>query len=185
MDKVKRRQDRPISLLASIIALLAILLSPNPAFCHPIDMDALAQIESSNNPKAYNKKSQARGLYQITPIVLKHYNYVNMTEKDYYVEYDLNLPEINTKIANWYLNWLFKYIQRNYHKGIYNPDYERAWEDILIAYNWGPNNWRKWSNSEGKIKLPKETQAYLRRYQEITSESLYERRKWTDALLNP
>ena len=33
-----------------------------------VDMSIIATIESSNNPAAYNERTNATGLYQITPI---------------------------------------------------------------------------------------------------------------------
>ena len=53
----------------------------------PVNYDAIAQIESSGNPKAFNKKSKARGLLQITPIALADWNQMN--PKQTYSEKDL------------------------------------------------------------------------------------------------
>ena len=44
-------------------------------------MNYIYEIESSNNPAAYNKRSKATGLGQITPIALKQFN--NRTGKKY------------------------------------------------------------------------------------------------------
>jgi len=145
------------------VMVLTIILLAKDAFAHPIDMDAIATIESSNNPKAFNEQSGARGLYQITPLCLKHYNqavdekpiipkrhwncnksgeycvysYTGIGEKpgysENYTKDDLFELGINKAIANWYFGWL----------------YDRTWtiKDTLIAYNWGIGNWRKWKST--------------------------------------
>ena len=147
-------------------SLLFLLLSgASPLLGHPVDMEALAMIESSNNPKAYNARSQARGLYQITPIVLKHWN---QTHGDSAMVEDLFVPKENTMIANWYLNWLY--------------DRCLTVKDTLISYNWGIGHWRRWRKAIDKFPptkeelelygLPKETQDYLDKYEKLTEEKL-------------
>ena len=54
--------------LLTMMALMACMLAAGTKTTVAyIDMQALATIESGNNPLAYNKKSKATGLYQITP----------------------------------------------------------------------------------------------------------------------
>ena len=121
-----------------------------------IILSIIAQIESNNNPTAYNPKTQAVGLYQITPICLKEYNSYHKTK---YTKKDLFNPKINKKIAFWYLNKRIPQMLKYY-------GYKITVENILICYNWGIGNFIKWK--QGRIKkLPKETRDYLRKYFEL------------------
>jgi soluble lytic murein transglycosylase-like protein len=113
-----------------------------------IALDKIRKIESNDNPKAYNRYSQARGLYQITPICLKEYN--NFHDIKYSLE-ELYNPEINTRIAEWYLQVRIPQMLKHYHK----PDTD---ENRIIAYNAGI----MWVVN-GK-PLPKETKEYIRKY---------------------
>jgi len=112
-----------------------------------IDLKKIAAIESSNNPKAYNKYSKARGLYQITPICLKDYNLCN---KKKYREEDLFNPEVNTAIAKWYFNIRIPQLLKAKKQNITTTN-------ILVAYNAG-------IRSVGKWNLPKETRNYIKKY---------------------
>lgn len=156
MRRVRQALQRAVPYLWAAATLLLLL---SEAGAHPVDMEVLAQIESSGNPKAFNQRTKARGLYQITPIVLRQYNseHSAMVTED-----DLFNSRVNKAIANWYLDWLF----------------EKCWTvyDTLIAYNWGIGRWRTWrqkvvggySLSEGLSYLPKETRLYIRKYNELT-----------------
>jgi hypothetical protein len=118
---------------------------------HPINMKILAEIESSNNPKAYNKKTEARGLYQITPLVFKQFREANLGNP--FTLSALFEPNMAKFVADWYLDWLSK---RCY-----------VVDDILISWNWGYGHWRKWAD-KGAVYgcLPKETQKFLIKYHE-------------------
>jgi len=145
------------------------------AFAHPINMKILAEIESSNNPNAcsYRGCKYGRGTYQISEIVLKQYlsddarpQFMNATDwldKDKFTPEKLFDPKVNKFIANYYLSWLHKYTI-NHYDGVMNPEWV---DDVLISWNWGPNNWRKWNEKSGAYKdLPKETQDFLKKYHE-------------------
>ena len=120
-----------------------------------IDMERIKMIESSGDPTAFNKKSGARGLYQITPICLREWNSNHWREQ--YTLDDLFDPEINYRIANWYMNIKIPFYLRVY--GI-----EDIPENRVIAYNWGIGNLRKYIR--GRKTLPKETKNYLLKYNE-------------------
>lgn len=65
-------------------------------------MYAMEQTESSGNPLAINKRTGARGLFQILPGIhggLEHYN--TFTKGTNYTENDLFNPDVNIKIATW------------------------------------------------------------------------------------
>jgi len=74
-----------------------------------------------------NKKSKARGLYQITEICLKEYNHYNKKE---YKSIQLYNPNINYKIAYWYINIRIPQMLRYYKKEI-------TIKNILICYYGG------------------------------------------------
>ncbi len=127
-----------------------------------IDYDAIIQIESAGNPRAYNKNSGARGLMQITPIVLKEWNNLHPNEKCSLN--DLYNPEINKKIGIWYLE--------NRIKRIYLPNVglTGSIENILAAYNWGIGNLEKNGDAvENFNTLPTETREYIGKYNKINS----------------
>lgn len=155
--------------LFPLLLLCFTLNNSAPVWCHPIDMEILAQIESSNNPKAWNKKTNARGLYQITPIVLKQFkeNVPNMPFAMYCPGgirpgetcFDPNNPKFdlfdgiaNYHVAEWYLYWLDQHCDTA--------------DEILIAWNLGIGNLRKWQKSHWK-KLPKETKDFLEKYHKM------------------
>lgn len=162
--------------MRKIISSLIMLLVASNAYAHPIDMDAIAMIESSNNPDAVGASGEI-GLYQISPIVLKHFNQVKDNITGWYYRLcrddfetgglmyrdcsraDLFEEYINHQIASWYLGWLSARCG--------------TVDDILIAWNRGYGNWRKWvKNGRNYKKLPKVTQDYLKKYEKLTGEKL-------------
>ncbi|MCK9324731.1 MAG: lytic transglycosylase domain-containing protein [Bacteroidales bacterium] len=129
------------------ILIFIILLKCFSAYA--VDLDIIKNIESSGNPKAYNSTSNARGLYQITPICLKEWN--NFNPKETYTQDDLFDPAINRKIADWYLHVRIPKMIKHYKK--YLTD-----RNILIAYNAGISY-----VVSGK-ELPEETKSYIQKY---------------------
>jgi soluble lytic murein transglycosylase-like protein len=120
-----------------------------------VDLSVIKHIESRGNPVAYNKKSGARGLYQITPICLKEYN--NFHPKQKYTKLDLFRPDINKKIAEWYLNKRIPQLLKYYGLPV-------TIENTLWAYNAGI----------GKVVKniqPTETKNYIKHYREGVSKS--------------
>lgn len=112
-----------------------------------VDMNKIYFIESSNNPKAYNKRSQAKGLGQITPIVLKEWN--NFHPKAQVSDDDLFNADVNKQIAKWYMNERIPAMLKYFKK-------EDNARNRLIAYNAGIAR-------VGQV-LPKETDDYLKKY---------------------
>ena len=117
-----------------------------------IDMEKIAQIESSNNPLAWNKKDDSRGLFQITPICLEDYN--NFHPKAKHTMDDLWNVSISTLIADWYINQRIPQMLRYY-------DREDTVENRIIAFNAGISY-----VVSGK-SIPKITKDYLRKYGEL------------------
>ena len=108
-------------------------------------MSIIKQIESNGNARAYNSRSGAIGLYQITPVCLKEYN--NFNEPDY-ARADLYDPAINEKIARWYIEVRIPAMLRYYKK-------PTTTDNILICYNAGISY-----VVSGK-QLPAETKNYI------------------------
>ena len=113
-----------------------------------VDLAIIQHIESNGNVYAYNKASEARGLYQITPICLKEYN-------NYHKDATISLkglyePIQAYKVAYWYLNIRIPQLLKHYHK-------EVNLNNILIAYNAG-------IRAVIKGYMPKETRDYIRKY---------------------
>lgn len=131
-----------------LITIALCLMFGGLAMAFEVDMEAIKNIESGGNPLAFNSRSKAIGLYQITPICLKHYNTVNKASVK---PAELFNADINTKVSVWYFGWL---------KGRCSSITE-----VLIAYNWGLRNMRRWN---GNLKtLPKETRNYLLKYRKL------------------
>lgn len=120
------------------------------AWAEDIDMGAISTIESSNNPKAYNKHSGAMGTYQITKICLDDYNLYNAPT---IARNALYSPEINFKVAQWYMNKRIPQLLRHYK-------HEDTIENRIIAYNAG-------ISYVGK-PLPDETIKYIQKYKELS-----------------
>lgn len=143
-------QLRYIAVLLVVLFITVFALGVLTGKAHAgISMEAIKQIESGGNPKAYNKYSKATGLYQITPICLKHFNEVNKTSWKMDDMYD---PKKNERVAVWYFTWLER-------QGLED-------EEQIIAYNWGIGNLMKYRL--GLKTLPKETRNYLNKYERLT-----------------
>ena len=67
-----------------------------------VDMNRIAQIESSNNPNVGTNSVGATGLNQIRPIALKDYN--NNNPNNQFTQDDLNNPDVNWHVGNWTYN---------------------------------------------------------------------------------
>lgn len=143
------------SLIASVLLMNNFFADDCQASEKLIDASILIRIESAGNLKAINKKTQARGLFQITPIVLKEYNDHHDTNIS---ENDLFLGTINTIIAHWYLEVRIPELLRHFNQPI-------TTQRILWAYNAGIKN-----VIEGRI--PKETREYINRYNKLREEKL-------------
>lgn len=151
--------------------LIFLFLFSFPAFAHPIDMDAIAEIESSNNPNAIGSSGEI-GLYQISPTVLKQFNQSHdriqlepFNEHSFTYEDvlpgQLKNPFVNLQIADWYMNWLL----------------DRCWTefDSIVAWNRGIGRWRNWRESGAKWgDLPETTKKYIEKYARLTNKTIVE-----------
>ena len=122
-----------------------------------IDMEIIKEIESGGNPKAFNKGSGARGLYQITNIC--RVEYLNYHKGERIAPEDLFDPVINERIAKWYMNKRIPAMLRHYGKSV-------TLENVLISYNAGI------SYAVLERVLPKETKSYILKYKAISHRGL-------------
>jgi hypothetical protein len=117
-----------------------------------INMETVFAIESSGNPEAHNKDSDARGKGQITPVVLKEFNMLTGSNVK---PHQLFNEGINIKISDWYMNQRIPKLLKEF--GL-----EDNVQNRLISYNFGIGNLGK--VSRGEKTLPKETREYLIKY---------------------
>jgi len=118
-----------------------------------IDMAIIATIESNNNPRAYNKRTQATGMYQITPICLKDYN---LMHKRRFTLEQMYISEYCFIVANWYMNERIPQLLKHY-------GFSDTIDNRLIAYNYGIGNMR----DKNHLPLPEETRSYIIKYNNI------------------
>lgn len=119
----------------------------------PFLVAAIINVESSYDKDAISPKS-AKGLMQISPQTGQWIG-EELALSDYSEE-KLFLPEINIMMGTWYLNRLSR-------------QYEDNLDHVLIAYNAGSGNLKKWleneeycKDGENISKIPfKETEEYL------------------------
>ena len=137
-----------IAIVVAVIVFSLITLVAVNCGADEIDMSIIAQIESSNNPDAYNVLSKATGLYGITPVCLLDYN--NYHKRKYSIS-EMFVPKKGYSVASWYMNTRIPQLLKHY-------GYEDTIDNRLIAYNWGISNTSK--------PLCKETRNYIRKYRE-------------------
>jgi soluble lytic murein transglycosylase-like protein len=149
---VKDKLPSAVILIASILLCGVILfLCVGTARAEEIDLNIIAKIESGNDPMAYNSRTQARGLCQITPICLKDFTKMN----DYWYsdpDYLFN-PAFNCKVADWYMNKRIPQLLKHYNLS-------DTLENRLIAYNAG-------IRAVVKGYCPRETRNYITKYKRI------------------
>ena len=134
-----------------LFVLLCLYLALNDE-CYPatinVDLDTIIHIESRWNPLAYNKATDARGLAQITPVCLTDYNQYHTST---YSQSDLWNPQINMKVAYWYISSRIPALLSYYKK-------PHTLENYLISYNAGVGYVVRGG------ELPRETVEYIERY---------------------
>ena len=138
-----------IAIVTAVIVFSLITLVAVNCGADEIDMSIIAQIESSNNPDAYNEVSGATGMYQITIPALADFN--NYHKKSKYTLSEMFVPKKGYSVASWYMNTRIPQLLKHY-------GYEDTIDNRLIAYNWGISNTSK--------PLCKETRNYIRKYRE-------------------
>lgn len=127
-------------------SLFTPLIEVNPKL-----LSALIMVESSNNPRAYNRYTKARGLTQITPIawkeLVRHHGakYKNLSCKK-----DLFDPAIARQAGEDYL-----YIIQLHLKAKNIPV---TLDNVLAAYVWGHDNLKRY----GLKEAPRIVKKYIR-----------------------
>ena len=118
--------------------LFTLLLSVSTSLCSNFEDFAasLAQVESSNNPKAYNSKEIAIGIYQIRPGYFKD---AREFDRDLakYKHSDCYNPLVAKRV-------IYSYFARYESKALKNGD----WEALARAHNGGCG----WRTKTGKVK---------------------------------
>lgn len=129
--------------------IFCVLLSIQAA-AQGLDMNILAKIESSGNPRAVNKtsKTPSYGLYQIAPVCLRAYNVAHSTKLT--ID-DLMDSATNGQIARWYIAEEIPRILRAHKK---SP----TTRNLLISYNAGVRYVVR------GLPLPATTVRYIERY---------------------
>lgn len=156
------------------IILTQLLLMAGCSIAHAsintnIDLNAIAEIESSGDPFAYNKTSGATGMYQITQGVVSQFNKEYRGGERGFWAYTINnmYNELDGwLVADWYLNTKIPiYLER------FNiPD---TVSSRLIAYNYGIGHLKKWfKRGAHENQLPLETRNYIKRYFKEMGQSL-------------
>ena len=143
--------------VSMLLAASMALASPTIAFSEDSEQSVLTEniisrliyAESTDNPNAYNPRTGATGYMQITPIVLEEWNMLNPSRKYTMDEmYDITK---NLEVGKWYLARL-----ENHYLPFYNL--EPSLENIIVAWNWGPNNLRRLGDAlENFSDLPVES----------------------------
>lgn len=145
--------DKNLARLLGSFLVAAFLNAAKANGAPVIDMVALAQIESSGNPKAFNKKTKATGLFQITPICLKDFNKQN--KKRYTLKQMFDEDKCR-EVADWYAGVRIPQMLQ----GIGVPI---TTQRILWAWNAGI-----WAVIHDK--MPKETAEFIIRYNKLAKE---------------
>lgn len=113
----------------------------------PVDGDliwAIAKTESSMDPLAFNQRTGAMGLFQLTPICLVD---VVKRWKIYASPFH---PQESTWVAKRYYAWLLKATGNH--------------SDALRAWNWGIMNVQEWiQDGRKEYELPEETRSFVER----------------------
>jgi soluble lytic murein transglycosylase-like protein len=121
-------------------------------------LDAIIKVESSNNPRAVNPRTNARGLTQIRSIAWRDLrkNFGHKYRKYNYSQHIYN-PAIAREAGRDYLRILEKYLKT---KGI-----PLTHQNLLTAYVWGPDNLHKY----GSKHAPKAGKQYVAKVMRLNS----------------
>lgn len=134
--------------LLSFLIALNLITGVCYASDNSIDMDKVMMIESSGNSSAFNKASQSRGIYQVTPIVVKEFNYFHKNSG--YSNEDMFDPQKCGRVAHWYMNQRIPSLLSYYH-------IDDTVDNRLRCYNSG-------IKALIENRIPRETAEYLRKY---------------------
>lgn len=159
--KIERDNEQPAFILAvCVLTALLLLLVCTKSHAEEVNLSIIADIESSNEPLAYNNGHV--GEFQISEGIIDTFNeecHKNDNDCGIIMKLsDMYIPLYAHEMANYFINskipqWLDYY-------GI--PDNITT---RLIAWNWGIGHLRKWFKNGSKWnKLPYETRNYIKKY---------------------
>lgn len=123
--------------------------------CPYVDLDVIAQIESSGNPKAVGDGGKSLGKFQVKAKTVECYNKYYHTKLKHTDAFD---PNIGRKIAHFYF-----YVE--IPKYLRNKKIPITRNSMIECYNRGPSR-------VGKLPLPKVTQDYIKKYEKLTKNSI-------------
>lgn len=137
----------------SVQTSVALLIENKPQTVW-IDLDIIAQIESSMDYMAYNDRTQATGLYQITPICLRDFNNYHANK---YTLQDMFNPKRAYIVALWYFDTRIPAMLKYYK-------IKDNLKNRLICWNAGI------AYLTQHKALPTETKNYIKHYAQLKGE---------------
>ena len=151
----RRRRDfqslaLPLSYPAMMLVMVAIVFSAAKNVHAEIDLNVIAQIESSGNAAAVGDGGKALGKFQLHQDVVVEYNRFHNTRYSHRIALD---STISSKIAHWYLHKRIPQMLRHFKKPV-------TTENVLIAYNAGILN-------AVRGRIPTTTKKYLTKYHNL------------------
>ena len=119
-----------------------------------INIDKIILLESSGNPHAYNKRSKATGLMQITRPCFEDFKRVHSAYpyKDWVFQ-DMYDPVKNVEVGTWYILYRIPQLLKHFGKPI-------TLENVLVSWNAG------FKYVIEKRRLPLETKIFIKRYKD-------------------
>lgn len=145
------------SVMLIIILLAQPVLIQNAGAEIRIDVNIIAELESGNNPMAYNAHEQAYGAHQIRRDALFDYNTAGPGRNRALSLHDMYDDFLSEHVCDWYVNTAIPKYLYYYHI----PD---TIDNRLIAYNAGIG-----FLASGK-RIPASTRAYVQAYKDIVHE---------------
>lgn len=121
-----------------------------------IDVRAIAELESGNNPLAYNAIEGAYGAHQIRRAALFDYNTAGPGRNRALSLHDMYDDFLSEHVCDWYVNTAIP-------KYLYYYNIADTIDNRLIAYNMGVG-----ALAQGR-KVPALTRAYVNAYKELTA----------------
>lgn len=128
----KTHESNTIGIVMGIVVFLTLLtiltLIAGCAWASSdVDMTVITEIESGGNVNGYNRSSHARGLCQITPVVLAEYD---ATFHSHHNVDELYIGQFNLLVGDYYMNFKIPRYLKHYH-------IKDTVRNRLIAYNCG------------------------------------------------
>lgn len=129
-------------------------LKSKPGYVDPL---IIVKLESDGNPRAFNKKTKATGLFQITPVVVEGYN--RRFQKKLTLEQMTDIKK-SVEVAYWYLEERIPQMLRFYNYPVTTQRILWCWHAGIGNFLNGimPDATRKFINRYNKIAREKENE---------------------------